>query len=341
MVMTIAIHSNMLQLRAKSMAQRYQTVHAAAERYVDVFRKSLSDVPADCARPLYQADSPLAPHALIAQGACSLKLDNSGRAAAVFNALQPTPEELQSLGLLASHANAALMLERDVRVFSPGTASSETRKAPERLAVLVRKVCETPGCTGPVVLESLTYNMQPFLLKGGNWLFGRLDQVRWLFSELGDGAVMSQDGSPNGVLEDASGGSTLDNPVTKADKQGLPGIVALRSTVNGSMDALWARRDGQSRITGDWRFGSHNVQEVANLDAQSVQAGQLQLSGSAELNVANAQTLNVDHLHPRNIRLPSSTQGQACDPLVSSLALDSASGRLLTCDAANLSWKWP
>lgn len=341
MAMTFSVHSYMLQLRAKSMAQRYQLVHAAALRYVDVFGSSLALVSAECGRPLYQADSPLTPTALLAKGGCSLQLDNRGRSAKVVNALQPTTEELKALGFMDPQATTALLLEREVRVYMPIEAQSESHKAPERLAVLVRKVCETPGCSGPVVLESMTYNMQPFLMQGGHWLFDRFDQAHLLLSELGDGAAMSQEKSLNGNLEGIAGDVTFENPVKKPDKQGLAGIVALRSRFNDSVAALWARRDGQSEITGDWRFGSHNIRGVAKLEARAVLATDMRSSGSAELNMTTAQTLNVAHLYPQNIRLPNASQGQACDPQQANLAIDSANGRLLICDAAYWNWRTP
>lgn len=341
MAMTLSMHSSMLQLRAKAMAQRYQLVQVAALAYVDVFRNLLTGVPADCALPVYQADRPLIPKVLIAKGSCTLQLNNSRRAAKVMNALQPTIDELQLLGFMDKQATAGLLLERDVRVYSPTSAGVDASKAPQRLAILVRKVCETPGCTGPVELEAVTYNLQPYLMKGGHWLFDRFDQVKMLLSELGDNGVMSQEKSPNGILEGRTSGFTYANPVRTSDNQGLPGIVALRSKVSGSLDASWARRDGQSQITGDWRFGSHDIREVANLDAQKVHVGQLRSSGSAEFNLTTAQSISVDHLYPQNIRLPYATLGQACDPRRANLALESAKGRLLTCNATDLSWKIP
>lgn len=341
MAITFSMHSSMLQLRSKSMAKRYQIVQTAALAYVDVFRSLLTEMPADCALPVYQADSPLMPTVLISNGSCSLQLDNSGRAATVMNALQPTIDELQLLGFMDKQATAGLLLERDVRVYWPTSNGGDATKAPERLAILVRKVCESPGCTGPVVLESVTYNIQPYLMRGGHWLFDRFDQVYMLLSELGDGGAMSQEKSSHGNLEGAAGDFTYNNPVRASDKQGLPGIVALRSRVSGSLDGMWARRDGQSQITGDWRFGSHDIREVANLDAQTVQAGQLRSSGNAEFNTTTAQRISVDHLYPQNIRLPYATLGQACDPQRANLALDSANGRLLTCNAIDLSWKIP
>ncbi len=341
MAMTFSVHAYMLQLRAKSMAQRYQMVHAAALNYVDAFRSVLSMVSTECAKPVYQADSPLTPTVLLSKGSCTLQLDNKGRSAKVFNALQPTTEELQTLGFMDPNASAALLLEREVRVYGPVWSNSDANKAPQQLAVLVRKVCETPGCTGPVVLESVTYNMQPFLMKGGHWMFDRFDQAFLLLSELGDGAAMSQDKSPNGILEGVAGDFTFENPIKTSDKKGLSGIAALRSRFNGSADDTWARRDGQSEITGDWRFGAHNIRDVAKLDAQTVQAGDLRSSGNTELNVTTAQRLKVDQLYPQSIRLPSATQGQACDPQQANVAIESGNGRLLTCDTANLSWRAP
>lgn len=341
MAMTLAQHSRMLQLSAQVMAQRYQGLMAATQRYVALYRSQLSELPVACSVSSYQTGRPKAPEGAVAAGNCALQLSQQGRSVKLANALQPSPDELLSLGLLDAGNPVTLALERQSSVYSPAFAASPASKAPPRLAVLVRKLCDSPACTGAVTLESLVYNVQPYVLEGGNWTFGRMDQVRVLFNELGDGAAMSQDTAQGELVMTASGVS-LGNPVLQdGSTQGVLGIVALRGSTNTSLDTQWARRDGQTPISGDWNFGSNKLSGVSSLGAQTVQAQDLQLSGTAALNSASANSIDVDRLQAKNMRMPTATAGQSCDPALANVALDSSNGRLLTCPASTLVWKTP
>lgn len=343
MSMTLALHAHMLQLRAQAMAQRYQAVHAAVQRYVELFRGVLTVLPAACSQPVYQAGSPKSPPAVWAAGGCALSLNNVGRIAHLGNALQPTTLELQALGLLDDKIPLGLTLERDnqSQVFAPSFQGRSALLAPAQLGVLVRKLCDTPGCSGPAVFESLTYNLQPYGLRGGIWAFSRSDQVHVLLAELGTHAAKSEGIGDQGRLVGIGGQFTLDNPVSDASGLGLAGIVALRGSTQTALDSVWTRRDGQSRIAGDWDFSSYGLRGVSSLGVQKVQAQDIQLSGRADLNAAAVKSMTVGQFQADQILLPGVQIGQSCEPGQANVALDTASSRLLTCNRQTLLWGLP
>lgn len=340
MAMMLSVHSHMLQLRAQTMAQRYQAVQAAVQRYVQAHRSLLLALPADCSLPAWQAESPRPPSGVVAMGACTVELTVQGRTLKIANGLQPAVEQLQSLGLLDPGVGLTLALDHEARVYSPAFAGQSAALAPPRLAVLLRKHCDTADCGGSSPLETLVYNLQPYVLEGGNWAFDRRDQVNLMFNELGDRAAMSQ-ASDAGRLVGGGERFALDNPVQEASGAGTPGIVALRSLPHSELDDLWARRDGRSTITGDWDFGSRQLKGVSRLGARNLDAQDLQLSGRADLNAATAQSIEVQRLSPQHLRLPTAEPDQTCDPALSNVALDPASGQLLTCHPATLLWRLP
>ena len=341
MALVLSMHAHMLQLRAQTMAQRYQGVQAALQRYVQRHRPALLALPADCSEPAYQAESPRPPASVVALGSCALTLRVEGRDVRVANGLQPNQEELQTLGLLDAGVGQGLALDLDLRVYTPSLAGQPATLAPPRLAALLRKRCDTSACSSATAgIETLVYNPQPFLLSGGSWALDRKDQVHLLFQALGDGAAMSQH-SAQGQLLGAGERVSLDNPVKETSGLGVVGIVALRQPPKAEADELWARRDGRSTLTGDWDFGAHRVQGVSSLGARTVEAQDLQLSGRADLNTAKVQALEVERLNPQHVRLPLAEAGQACDPEQSHLAIDPGTGRLLTCSVTQRLWSLP
>jgi prepilin-type N-terminal cleavage/methylation domain-containing protein len=337
--MTLAQHLHMLQLRAQAMAQRYHFLQAGVQRYVELYRMQLLDLPAGCGAPAYQTDSAKPPDGAVAAGNCQLQLSTAGRLVKVSNGLQPMAEELRDLGLVDAGASVGLALDREQRVFSPAFSSSGARLAPDQLGVLVRKSCLSPSCTGPVTFESLVFNLQPYLLSGGNWALDRRDQVRLLVSQLGEGAALSQAAEQGALVGDTF---TWVNPVQELGSlRGAPGIVALRSSSQASLDALWARRDGQSQISGDWDFSSNRLTGVSNLNAQTLEARDLQLTGQADLNTASIESLAANRLQAQQLRLPAAQIDQVCDPARGNVALDADTGRLLTCTSPALRWSMP
>lgn len=343
MAMTVALHAHMLQLRAQTMAHRYQAVHAAAQRYVELFRGALTALPTVCSQPLYQTGNPKSPPTVLAAGGCALSLNKGNRTTQLSNGLQPTTLELQALGLLDDHTSVSLALERESQsqVFAPSRQGHTPVLAPAQLGVLVRRICDTPACSGPMVLESLTYNLQPYNLRGGIWAFNRSDQVQALLAELGTHAAISEQTGGQGRLVGAGGEFTLDNPVSDASGMGLPGIVALRGSTLTVLDSLWTRRDGQSRIAGDWDFSSYGLRGVSKLGAQTVQAEDMQLSGRADLNAAAVKSMTVRQLQAEQLLLSGVQLGQPCEPAQASVALDTDSSRLLTCNRQTLVWSLP
>ncbi len=340
LAMTMAMHTHLLELRTKTMVQRYQALQSAAQRYLEAFGPLLIKLPAECADRLYRTGQALQPPAAISYGRCAQALDHEGRRATVTNALQPLAHELKALGMLDAQTSTQIIMDHQSAVLLPLPASTGAM-APPDLAVRIRRVCESPACLGPAVWESVVYNRQPFALTGGNWAFNALDQVDLLFKGLGSGAAMSEAGIQRGALVALRGEFTFENPVLDPSDQGLAGIVALRVTTHAWPSTTWARRDGQTPIAGPWNFDSHDLQGVAKFGAQSVQAKDLQLSGKAQVNEASAQMMDVNQLQVANLRVPLANRGTRCDPAAGNLALDSSDSRLLTCDAASLLWIRP
>ncbi len=340
LAMTVAMHNHLLELRTQTMVQRYQALQSAAQRYLEAFGPLLTKLPADCADRIYQTGQALRPPAAMAYGRCALALDHEGRRTTVTNALQPLHHELKALGLLDAQTSSQIIMDHQSVVFLP-SYTSPGAVAPPDLAVRIRRLCESPACMGPTVWESVVYNRQPFELRGGNWTFNQLDQIYLLFEGLGTGAAMSEGGTQKGALLARRGEFAFENPVIDPSGQGLAGIVALRLTTHAWPSATWARRDGQAPISGHWNFASHDLQGVANLGAQSVQAKDLQLSGKAQVNEASAQVMDVQQLQAMNLKVPRADRGTRCDPATGNLALDSSDSRVLTCDAASMQWMRP
>lgn len=340
LAMTVAMHSHLLGLRTQTMAQRYQAMQSATQRYLESFGHLLVKLPAKCAERIYRSGQALRPPEAMSFGRCALALDHEGRKTTVTNALQPLAEELKALGMLDAQGSARIIMDHKSVVFMPNTASPDTL-APPDLVVRIRRLCESPGCPGPAVWESVVYNRQPFETIGGNWSFNQLDQVYLLFDRLGNGAAMSEGGRQKGLLVTRRGEFTFENPVIDPSNQGLAGIVALRETTHAWASATWARRDGQAPIAGHWNFDSHDLQGVARLGAQSVQAKDLQLSGRAQVQEASAQVMDINQLQVMNLKVPQAKRGAGCDPATGNLALDDFDGAMLTCDLKRLQWIRP
>ena len=341
LAMTMAMHTHLLQLRSQTMAQRYQSVLSAAQAYMDNFGPLLIQLPADCGAPLYRIGRPIRPPLSVSVGDCALTLDHEGQSVKLANALQPQTQELKTLGLLDAQASSRLIMEHQTRVRMPEQAGAKETNAPPELGVQVRRICQTSSCPGPIVLEALVYNLQPFLLSGGNWTLNRRDQVNLLFETLGNDAAMSEAGIQQGALITRRGEFRFSNPVRDTSSQGVAGIVAVRASTHAAVGSAWMRRDGQSRISGSWDFTTHDVQGVGRLGANAVEAKNLQLSGRAQVNEASAQMIDVNRLSVANLKLPQAVRGQACDPATGNLALDDGGGRLLTCNPATLTWMLP
>ena len=340
LAMTMAMHTHLLELRTRTMAQRYQTMQSSAQRYLEAFSPLLSQLPLACADRLYRTGLALQMPPVMHEGRCTLTLDYEGRRATVSNALQPLALELRALGLLDAQTSTQIIMGHQSAVFLPKQASTGTL-APPDLALRIRRLCESPACPGPTVWESVVYNRQPFELKGGTWGFNALDQVYLLFEGLGSGAAMSEGGSQKGALVTRRGEFSFENPVIDASSQGVAGIVALRVTTHAWPSSTWARRDGQTPIAGPWNFSLHDLQGVARLGAKTVQAEDLQLSGRAEMRQARAEMMEVQQLQVLNLKLPQARLGTGCQPETGHLALDITESKLLTCDPIRLTWVRP
>ncbi len=341
LAMTMVMHTHLLQLRSQTMAQRYQSVLSAAQAYMDNFGPLLIQLPADCGAPLYRIDHPIRPPLSVSVGDCSLTLDHEGRRVRLANALQPQTQELKTLGLLDAQASSRLIMEHQTHVRLPQQSGGKDTNAPPELGVRVRRICQTSSCPGPIVLEALVYNLQPFLLSGGNWTLNRRDQVNLLFETLGNDAAMSEAGIQQGALITRRAEFRFSNPVRDMSGQGVAGIVAVRASTHATVGSAWVRRDGQSRISGSWDFATHDVKGVGRLGANAVEAKNLQLSGRAQVHEASAQMIDVNRLSVANLKLPQAVRGQACDPATGNLALDDGRSRLLTCDPVTLTWMLP
>jgi prepilin-type N-terminal cleavage/methylation domain-containing protein len=169
LAMTVAMHSHLLGLRTQTMAQRYQAMQSAAQRYLEAFNHLLIKLPVECAERIYRSGQALRAPEAISYGRCTLALDHEGRRTTVTNALQPLAHELKALDMLDAQGSTRIIMDHKSMVFLPNTASPDTL-APPDLVVRIRRLCESPGCPGPAVWESVVYNRQPFETIGGNWV---------------------------------------------------------------------------------------------------------------------------------------------------------------------------
>ena len=334
-MMSLSMQAHLQQLGAQSMAERYRGVQAATVRYIQAFSESLAAVSTQCSTPVYGTDI-LAIPALISLGSCSGSLSYKGKKITIFNIMQPSVNDLRSLGLMEEHQAGDLLLAHGSQVMM--LASLPHDLAPAQFGILLKSQCSALTCERPNGYEALVYNLQPYRLDGGPWLFSRRDQVNMLFAELGDGAAGTSDGSLNHELIGSSDRFRLKNPVTDSQQGGLAGIVGLRSVTILNDESKWARRDGQSVISGDWNFAQHRLEGLSHLQANSLQGDTLHLSGRAEMGAATVDEAHVKSLQVDSLRLPGVIPGEICVSAQSSLGLDVSSGSLLFCNSKTMTW---
>lgn len=333
-MMILSMQAHLQQLAAQSMAERYRGIQAATAKYVKEFSDPLAVASTQCSTPMFRTEV-VAISAVISSGACSAALSYAGKKRVVFNIMQPSVHELRALGLLDAHQSGDLLLAHGSRVLIP--PPDQQTLAPAQLGLLLKSQCINSSCARSNAYEVLVYNLQPYRLDGGPWLFTRQDQVDTLFAELGDGAATS-DVSRHSELVGPNNSFRLSNPVTDSRLAGLAGIVGLRSVTQLSDASNWARRDGQSAISGDWNFGQNRIEGLSHLQTNSLQAESLRLSGRAELGAAMVDEAHVKSLQVDSLRLPEVNAGEICVAAQSSLGLDVISGRLQFCNPQTKTW---
>lgn len=338
LMMVLSMQMNVLQLAAQSMAERYRVVQAASARYAQTFAETLIAAPLGCSVSMYRLQPlPLPLPVVLRSGACSATLQYEGRSTTVFNVMQPTVRELRDLGMLQPGQPANLLFQVVSQTFQLAP-QEEPIIAPAMLGVLLRRQCLSNPCEKTVAIESLVYNLQPYRLQGGLWLFNRRDQVNYLFTELGNGGVIASEARERWDLTAVRGSFRVPSPVSDAQLVGVAGIVGLRSLTAGEDLSAWARRDGRSAISGHWNFSEHNIQGVSDLQARRLQAEGLNLSGSAVLGSATVGEAQVRSLQVEHLRLPPVRSGEACLSAQSSLAVDVDSGAIVYCHPQRQIW---
>lgn len=333
-MMIFSMQAHLQQLAAQSMAERYRGLQAATAKYVKEFSDPLAVASTQCSTPMYRTEVGVI-SAVISSGACSAALTYAGKNGVVFNILQPSVQELRTLGLLDAHQVGDLLLAHGASVLMP--PPDQQTMAPAQLGVLLKSQCSNSPCARPNAYEVLVYNLQHYRLDGGPWLLTRQDQVNTLFAELGDGAAAS-DASRHNELVGPNNSFSLSNPVTDSQLEGLPGIVGLRSVTQLSESSNWARRDGQSAISGDWNFGQNRLEGLSHLQTNSLQTESLRLSGRAELGSATVDEAHVKSLQVDSLRLPEVNAGDICVPAQSSLGLDVNLVSLQFCNPQTNTW---
>ena len=336
LMMALSVQVHVLQLAAQTMAERYRAVSTATSRYVQIFAETLTAVPLACSVSNYRLEALPLP-AVVRLGACSAVLQYKGRSTTVVNVMQPTVKELRDLGILPPGQPVNLLLPAVSRTFQLAIQDEPTR-APLLLGILLRRQCASNPCEKAVAIESLVYNLQPYRLQGGIWLFNRSDQINYLFSELGGGGVIASDATLRWDLVALRGSFRVANPVSDSRMLGAPGIVGLRSLTPVEEGTDWARRDGSSVISGHWNFSDYNILGVSDLRARRLEAEGMTLSGPAVMGSARVDQADVKNLQVDQLRLPQVNSGQPCLPSHSSLALDTSTGVLVYCHAQSQTW---
>ncbi len=284
---------------AKSIAQVYERLNNAVGSYMTIYYEQIiakGRLNPECGKSNYQVPDGL--YNVVSRGSeCQLTLTlqgkNEGRT--VENFLQPTPEELASLGLLTgndgryqnslpfpSYSTAGGSLPDAIGVYGNQTLRVINQVngtwARSGMAFMVELMCMNQ--TDPIKdkgtcksdsydLRSMVYNIQPYSNGGNN------DVLLYRTMEAAGGGISYlSDTRLSGQLMGANGVGQLQNPVVvRKNGQGAPFILAMRNGYASAGKDVFVRRDGSKTLTGDWNVGNKSIVGINSVEAGSVTAG--------------------------------------------------------------------
>lgn len=334
LALLMALHSNMLHIRSQAMADRYKDVGVAVQQYMNLFGDLLTALPTDCSVSAYRVGSSASLPSVVQAGACSAMLTHMGASVPVLNLMQPQIKDLQQLALLDPQFSPSLLLEYRKEVYEPISPGGDARLASPQLAVKISRRCTMNPCAGAPMLEALVFNLQPFNLRGGLQVFSYRDQFYSAYDSLGSRGAISDEDASDGKLWGAKKYFATQSPLLNSSSQGVEGVLAYHSTWSLAESSLWARRDGQSEISGNWNFQSRDVGGIGVLQARD-----LKLDGQLRSKDSVLGKANADQLVTKELRLPFAMVGQVCDPDRGNVAWDESSQKLLRCIAESAVWE--
>ncbi len=205
------------------------------------------------------------------------------------NILQPTLADLQTLGLVDPLVPAAPLLPVNATV-ATGTAAGGTPAAYANVYGIVIK--RVPAGTD-VNLESLVYNVQPYMLTTADIsALLRMSDGAGATSGVPDRDAATSSINPQFDLKGYAGAWSTTNPVqqTVGGKAiGMPGIMAWRNGFAAAASLEMIRRDGTLKPTADWNFDNHSITNLNQVQAKevitdSLTTSTLTVKGAAQFN---------------------------------------------------------
>lgn len=258
---------------------------AAVVEYKNLFANQLIAMPVACGQPtygvglallepvigVYPAGGPNAGASL-----CSLVTKNNMQVDyLIANAMQPSLADLKAVGILEQGINESLVLATDT---TRRVASAKHTLGQSAYGILIQRQCRSANCdpaTGPFLLKSYVFNIQPYRVERG--LFGSGARVAAALIAMEGKGFLSPIGG-DGRLRNVLNQLHIDNPVQEANGLGAVGILAAYDgpgdgTGGGGLDdSKYTYRDGSRPPTNHWDFNNKDLTNVNALKSKSLDA---------------------------------------------------------------------
>jgi prepilin-type N-terminal cleavage/methylation domain-containing protein len=275
--------------KARAVAQTYNRMNTAVGSYLTNFYDRLVKLKPECATPNWASQGGIGAPTPDYSGCALTTVSNNNVVQLAVNGLQPTPQELVSLGFLATNSQPVDVLPLDTIWDHAGNSinfasslgrwvmGTNNNALPSRFMVLIQQLCIVPGQGQPVVvtasggcasnsvdLRSLVFNSHPYDFVGLNQSTV-LDRA---LIAIGADGYLSDSSTTGGELRALNGAveATITNPSRFiAQNQGAPNILAIRNGYGSSGWDQFVRRDGSTTMTSDWNYGNTNIQNVNNM----------------------------------------------------------------------------
>lgn len=188
----------------------------------------------------------------------------------VSNILQPTLADLQALGMVPADIPSGPLLPVNPKVVTSAAGGGAAPAHENIYGIIIKRV---PAGTD-VNLESLVFNMQPYLLVNAD-----MSALLRMSGGAGGSSGLPDRGSPDSSinpqfdLKGYAGAWSATNPVQQkvaGATRGLPGIMAWRNGFAAAASLEMVRRDGTLKPTADWDFADHSITNLNQIKAKDV-----------------------------------------------------------------------
>lgn len=280
--------------QGKAVGKLMLLINNAVIEYKDVHRAALIKLPEECGKTSYGVGFSTVPSASNCSFTATTRVANSS--ITVNNGMQPTIDELKTMGFLESGFNPKLSLPLDTARKVSGAPLKRTdmknilefSDVPDTYGVVIQRECVTGTCnaqTGPFVLKSLVFNIQPYRVD--QKLFGSGARLGAAVMAMGGAGYVSMVGG-DGKLRSPLNQVALENPVQDGGSKyfyrngafatwivsgnhtgGAAGILAAYDG-RGFPDERYTYRDGTRLPTQDWDFNKKKLTNIDELGAQTV-----------------------------------------------------------------------